>query len=200
MKNILKAFGLALALITTSAHAIPTLFFDGDMSYSASTGGFSVTSVLTATEDISPAPELIGSELTFSAVLGSVIADTRVTTGLFDGVIGNDIQVTDGDLNDLLVGEFLDLEMMGRNGRDSGMVSGTVNATGGSLAEMFGAGNLIALQFNLSTVFSADMYDTDFVGHIDGRIEGESVPVPEPNILALFGFGLLLVGFARPRL
>jgi len=197
MKNLIKGIGLALALITTSAHAIPTLFFDGDITYSASTGELSVTSVLTATEDVSPAPELVGSELTFSAVLDTIIAETSVTTGIFDGVIGDDIQVTDGDLNSLLVGEFLDLEMMGRNGRDAGIVSGTVNATGGSLAEMFGAGNLIALQFNLSTVFSADMFDTDFIGSIDGRVEGEAVP--EPNVLALFGFGLVLMGLIRSR-
>lgn len=197
MKNIIKGFGLALVLITTSAHAIPTLFFDGEIAYSASTGELSVTSVLTATEDISPAPELIGSNLEFSAILDSTILyGTTRTRGLF---IGDDIEVTDGDNNSLLVGDISFLEMFGRNGNDFGIVSGTVNATSGSLAEMFGAGNLIALDFNLSTVFSVEMFDTDFVGGIDGRIEGEAT-VPEPNILALLGLGLALIGFTRSRL
>jgi hypothetical protein len=172
------------------------LFFDGDVTYNATTGSLSVTSVLTATEDLGSIT-ISGSSLTFSAMFDEAILSSRTTLGLFSGVVGNDIVVEDGDNNSLLVGEFDYLEMLGRNGRDAGIITGVVNATGGSLADMFGAGNLFALEFNLSTVFSEDMFGADFSGLIDGRIEGQSVP--EPNIVALLGLGLALIGFIRSR-
>ena len=195
MKNLIKNLIVAVSFVATSAYAIPTLFFDGKVNYSALTGELSVTSVLTATTEIGSMPELLGSSLSFSAFLsGTDVSNSRISIGLFDTA---NISITDGDTNNLLMGSFSDLKMLGRNGRSSGRVSGTVNATGGSLADMFGAGILSALEFNLSQTFSANMFGADFTGRVDGRLEGEAVAMPEPNILALLGLGLALISVLR---
>lgn len=197
MKNILKGFIFALAMVASSAQAIPTLFFDGNITFNASTGVLSVTSTLVDTIDINPTPELLNSSLTFSASFLTSTSSTYATVGQFSGIDGDDLSVIGGDLSSLLIGEFSSLTIGGVNGNDFGRVSGVVNATGGSLEAMFGAGNLFALELNLSTAFGADMFDADFNGNIDGRIEG--VAVPEPGILAILGLGLALMGFINIR-
>ncbi len=172
-------------------------FLMGSINYSASTGELSVTSVLTATTDIASMPELLGSSLSFSALFTAVeTPNAFITRGLFDSAA---ISVIDGDFNSLLIGELSSLAMLGRNGKSSARLLGLVNATDGSLAAMFGAGDLTALVFNLSPVFSATMFDDDFTGRVDGRIEGEAVAVPEPGILALLGIGVALIGFPKLR-
>ncbi len=199
MKNIIKGFGLALAMVASSAHAIPTLFFDGDISFDATSGLLSVNSVLTATADIAPAPTLMGSSLDFSALFTGVDASSPFfTVGLFGTTAGTDLTVMDGALNTLLTGNFSSLSMKGGNGFSSGLVSGLFSSNGGGLQTEFGLGNLIALEFNLTTNFSATMFDSNFTGGIDGRIEGkEAVDVPEPAMPALLALGMLLVGFVN---
>ncbi len=183
------------------ANAIPTLLFDGDMSFDASSSQLSVSTILTGSVDIVPAPTLLGSNLSFSATLDSVSSDAFFTNGFLSGVAGDDLTVIGGGPELLLSGEFLDLVMSGVNdsvipGQNSGALDGVITATGGSLGGLFGTGDLIALQFNLNTVFSPGMFRQDFRGEIDGRIEG----VPEPQILTLLGLGITLIGFARLRI
>ena len=198
MKNFIKNLGLALVLIAQPAYALPTLFFDGDISYAASSGELSVSSVLTATQEITPSLELAGSSLTFSASLSSVdVSSSFVTIGLFTGEPGDGISLIDGDSNNLLFGEFTSLSIMGRNNRSSGRITGTMSATTGLLESYFGEGQLIALVFNIDSVFSADMFDNSFAGNVDGRIVGQTLPVPAPGIFTLFWFGLILMGIKR---
>ena len=64
------------------------------------------------------------------------------------------------------------------------IVEGALIATDGDLQDAFGIGNLIALEFNRDVGFSVEMFNSDFSGEIDGRIEGESIAVPEPVIPA----------------
>lgn len=198
MKNFIKTLGMALALIVQPVYAVPTLFFDGDMSYGASSGALSVVSVLTATQEINPSPELMGSSLTFSTSLTGVNVSSSIRTiGLFSSGTGDNISVTDGDSNNLLFGEFTSLSIMGRNNRSSGRITGTMSATTGLLESYFGEGQLIALVFNIDSVFSADMFDNSFAGNVDGRIVGQTLPVPAPGIFTLFWFGLILMGIKR---
>ena len=131
MKNVLKGLIFALAMVASSAQAIPTLFFDGDITFNATTGDLIVTSELTSTTEIDPTPEVIGSSLTFSASLVSSTSSASTTVGLFSGVDGDDLSVIGGDMTSLLLGEFSSLEMLGRNGRDSGRVIGVVEAPDG---------------------------------------------------------------------
>ena len=95
MKNYINNLGLFLAitLFSASAYAIPTFYFDGTINYDASTGLLDVESSLTATEDITPGPNLVGSELNFTASFDSVISTSSVTVGLFSGVSGDDLFV-----------------------------------------------------------------------------------------------------------
>jgi len=188
--------GAALTMLASSAQAIPTLFFDGDINYSG--GILSVRSVLTATEDITPIPNLIGSSLDFTVLFASVDTTSAVfTKGNFGTTAGTDLTVIDGNATGLLAGNFNELQMVGGNGLDSGLITGTFSASSGTLHSGFDVGNLFAFGFNLSTVFSADMFRNDFTGAIDGRIEGQAITVTEPTPLALLALGLLLVGFIK---
>jgi hypothetical protein len=199
MKNIIKGFGLVMALVASSAYAVPTLFFDGDISYDSTSGLLSVSSVLTATQEITPVPELFDSSLNFTALFDYSAYDAGfdATAGFFTTAAGTDLTAIDGNGIELLRGDFADLTVVGFNGDDSGFVTGTLNASGGSLQDEFGIGNLIALEFNLSTPFSPDMFRSDFSGGIDGRIEGETVGVPEPSMPALLALGILFIGLVN---
>lgn len=201
MKNLIKIIGLSLiAAYSAMASAVPTLYFDGSISYSG--GTVSVDAALTSTDGIAPIPNTVGSSLDFSAILSSV--DTTsfagITIGYFDTNPGfDDITVLDGDSNLLLTGNFSDLAVFGANGNSAGNVFGYLTATGGSLASSFGIGNLVALQLNLNTTYSATMFDSSSVwaGNIDGNIQGEPVNVPEPGIFSVLILGMLLIGFSR---
>jgi len=197
MKNIMKGFSFTLLLIASSAHAIPTLLFDGDISYSADLLKLTVTSELTGTVDIAPAPTLLGSSLRFSVFLDNVDMGSRVTVGNFGTGALTDLTVTDGGGTNLLTGNFNTLSMMGRNGRSSGLVEGAFNANGGDLQDIFGIGDLIALQFFMDTSFSNYMFENDFTGRIDGRLEGKTVNVTEPTMPALLALGILFLGFVN---
>ncbi len=198
MKNLIKGLGLALAMVASSAHAVPTLLFDGYIDYDAGSGLLSVNSVLTATADVSPAPVLLGSSLNFSVLYNGVdTASSLYTVGLFGTSTGTDLTVLDGSSNILLTGNFDSFKMLGGNGLSSGLIIGALSANGGDLQTAFGLGNLLALEFNLTTTFSATMFDSNFSGGIDGRIKGETVNVPEPAMSALLALGVLFIGFAN---
>jgi len=200
MKNLIKGFGLIIALITSSAHAIPTLDFSGIIDYDARSQQLSVTSTLIDTHDISPVPTLDGT-LNFDAALVSTYFGFGINIGSFGTIAGqDDITVKDADDNILLTGNFSSLTMSGTDNADRGSITGELMSTGGLLAAEFGTGNVLALQFNLGgTLFNSQMFETSFSGEINGDIEGQVVEVPEPNMVALLSMGILLIGFASRK-
>ena len=206
MNKFTKIIGLVLTLAASTAHAIPTLLFDGTIGYTTDTQELSVSAVLTETFDITPAPELSGSSMVFSAILDNVesIAGgcffcATSTKGHFISnsiLLGDDLVILDGLGNELLTANFISLSLEGANGSDNGVVTGVLAATNGSLMGLFDNSDFFAFQLNLDTLFSNTMYQDDFSGRVDGNIKG-SVAVPEPSLLALLGLGILIVGFTR---
>lgn len=204
MKNfITQGIAASLLLVSSIAQAVPTLFFDGDISYDAQTRLLSVNSILTDTFDIVPQPDLTGS-LNFDAQYISEFIGFGFVTGTFGSVAGqDDITVLDANMNSLnmnslLTGNFNNLLMSGNAGDFGSSITGEFVANGGTLEALFGVGNVIALQFNLDVALNNNTFNQNFNAHIDGRVEGTpTVNVPEPSILALLGLGFLIAGFAR---
>ena len=209
MKVFVKGIALVLAIATTSAQALPTLFFDGDINYYAGTDNeLSVEGVLIDTWDLAPSPITAGSSINFDALF--VNAETIAGDGgLFSvdstkghftgGLFLNDLEIYDGSSNLLLAASFDSLTLKGANGSNKGSIVGILSATDGLLMDMFDNSNLFALQLNLTTTFSADMFSSDFSGNVDGSIEGQFANVPEPSVLAILSFGLLITVFAKKR-
>jgi len=189
-----KIISLVIALAAPSAQALPTLDFNGNISFDATTKQLSVMSTLIATHDILPEPSLVGT-LNFDALLNDTFFGFGVNVGTFGTIAGqDDITVLDANNNILLTGNFTSLIMSGTDNADSGSITGEMVSTGGSLAAQFGAGNVLALAFNLPA-FNETMFDSNFAGNINGEIKG----VPEPSLLALLSIGILAIGYAGKR-
>lgn len=212
MKQIVKGIALVLAMMTSSAQAIPTLFFDGNDNNGGginyTTGGpdniLNVSGSLLETDDVVTPVNLIGSTIEFSAlfldfetIAGVGFFGVDSTKGNFIGdPLADDLTIFDGDGVLLLTANFDSLTIEGENGSSQGGIFAILSATDGLLMSSFDNSNLFALQLNLTTTFSDAMFESDFSGDIDGSIQG-TASVPEPGMLALLSLGLLITGFAR---
>lgn len=205
MKTFLNAITSLLAvglLVASSASfAIPTLKFGGNISYTADTlspADLNITGVLIpGYTDLSIAPVLESSSVILSADFISASSADGNTTGLFGTTPVNDLLISDNyGLNTLLTGDVNSLMLTGREDTNFGILVGTIEITGGLLADDFGGlGSLFAINFNLDTMFAPDMFDSDFFGITNGSITAAVVPEPMP--LALLSIGLIGITLTR---
>lgn len=192
MNKIQILIGVVLFVFVFKANAIPILFFDGNVSYTTSTGILGAYAILTGSDDIAPAPIISGSSFDLSAIFLGLGAGTSATAtvGDFGGLFGDDLIIVGGDSTVLLEADLNTLQMGGTNGFNFGVIVATFTANGGSLFSSFNNSDLFALQLNLTTPFDNGMFRSDFRGQIDGNL---NPAVPEPHILAILSTGLFLI-------
>ena len=194
-------FAIGLLVASSSCFAIPTLKYGGSILYTTnalSPADLNISGVLIpGSTDLSYSPVLATSSVILSADFLSASSDGSYTTGLFGTTPANDLLISDAyGTNTLLTGDISTLLLTGREGTNLGILAGTINITGGLLADDFGGvGSLFAINFNLDTQFNPDMFNSDFFGITNGSIT--KVEVPEPMPLALLSIGLLGMTIAR---
>jgi len=191
---------LALLLPLGRAEALPTLFFDGGISYTQTTGKVAVDGDIALTQGLSLPNILPGSQFHLVTQFGSIIPGSVIIATLDPVPGGPGVSVIDGDGTTLLLGDITSAELAGPKGWDLGRLIATVTPTNGTVAQSFtDPSPLFALSINLTTPFSAQMFDADFSGRVNGRILAlNAVPqalnaVPEPSTALLFSAGLFLL-------
>ena len=198
---MLKPYVVLAVLLGTSqaVQAVPTYYFDGQLAFDAGTGALDITAVITDSADLSVTPVYTGSSVEFHATFSSASNSSGVTTGDFTGAGGTDFSFVGGDSTVLLDGSIISLSVLGADGNDFGVLTGEVTPTGGTtLFDFSDPSSVFSLVLNLDT-----MFDSDFTGHVDGRLQpvpDEPSAIPVPAAFWLFGSGLLgLLGVARRR-
>lgn len=139
-------------------------------SYSPATRLLAVTGDIVAVEDLDS--NLVGRTFSLALHLDSVEVVDDVVVARFDGVPGDDFAI-----GGLLAGETSGTTLFGPLGFDFGQLLGDFALTGPLAGALGGSGALIALQFNMSAPFSADLFDRVFTAAFDGRLTGTDVPV-----------------------
>ena len=201
-RSLLLATALLLCM-ARPAQAVSSLFLDGDMGFSVATDRIQIDGVLTATAGLVPAPVVAGSQFRLAASFLDVGSHDGITTATFGTAPeAPDVVVIGGDNTLLLAGELQSLSAVGVNGVDNAVLTGQLAPTGGSLMAMFAnPAGLMELQLDLSAPFRAGIFNRDFAGHVNGRLESlesitEPAPqaapsIPEPATWGLMTMGLL---------
>ena len=207
--NRLKVYLAAgLLAVSSTAAAVPTLTFDGQLAFdplseilqitAKLTGAFGVTGV-----DLDPTS---ATELTLEAMLTGSSSFMGITTGSFGTASANpDISITDASMTELLTGNIDSMLMIGADGRPSGQLQGYFAPTGGLLQGDFGdPSSVFALVLDLSIDFNSQMFTSSFNGIADGAVIGTEISfplaaVPEPSLLVLLGTGFLILFSSRRR-
>ncbi len=191
---------LALLLPLGHAEAMPALFFDGAIRFTQATGEVVVEGDIARTQEL-PLPALLpGSTFLLNARFASLTTGPVIIATL-DPIPGDPgVLVTDNDGTTLLVGDLTSAELAGPAGWDFGRLIGEITPTSGTVAqELTDPSPLFGLSLNLTTPFSAQMFNADFSGRVNGRILAlAAVPqsinaVPEPTTALLFSAGLFLL-------
>ena len=182
---------LALLLPFARAEALPALFFDGTLAYSQASQLLTLSAPITATEGLS-LPLGAGSEFHFIARFASLTTAGAILATLDPVAATPGVEVVDGGGTALLLGDLGTAALGGGAGSDLGILAAQFHPTAGALRGNFGdQASLFALTLNLSTPFSPTLFETDFSGAVDGRIQAV-VPEPATGLLLLLGLPLLL--------
>ncbi|MCG8668507.1 MAG: hypothetical protein MI867_03770 [Pseudomonadales bacterium] len=190
------AMVLVLVCCSAWASAAPTLNFDGSFSFVSSTGKLTIDAVITGSEDLSTPITTSGSTFSLVSLFEGVGVNGPMIESQFGGSgASNDFAFTNGgDLMTLLSGDVGALTMAGFAGSNFGFLSGNLEATAGELlSDFYTEASLFALELNLTSDFSIEMFTTDFSGRVDGNLRGVpgEVPIPEPGVLVLFVLAFL---------
>jgi len=191
--------GFLLFVSNSLYAATPSLSFNGTFDYTAATsvstpGFLTITGSLYDFQGISSIPVLTGSQFSLTTQLLTENFTTTSSEGVFGSANGTaaDLSIYGGDGASLLFANVAGLSMSGINGVNFGSLSGSVMSTGGTLATDFlSTSTLLGLEFNLSTVFGQNMFQSDFNGNINGSLR--AVSVAESTAIYLFGVGLLVL-------
>jgi hypothetical protein len=203
--GIKPLFAASLLLVSFGSYAVPTLYFDGSFHYDSSTGLMTVDAVLNNAQDTSLPVTLATSSFGLTTqwlgttLFGPVVEATFGSAGSS----ADDFLISDSDTSAaLLSGDIDNLLMSGFQGNSLGFLSGNLQATAGSLInDFFDDTSLFALQLNLSTVFSSNMFASDFDGQIDGNLTGitGTTSIAEPSTLIIFTLGCIALIYTRSQ-
>lgn len=181
--------GMLLLVSASVVHAIPTLSFGGNLTYTAATGSLALDGKLIGSESILQLPDFTSSTVSLITSLTSSMAVGGVTIGMFGA---GTISIADSS-GGLLEGSFSAVQLAGLDGGDQGSLGLQFMPTGGSLLAYFtDTSDLLALTLNLSTGFGGAMFATNFSALSNGNVISGSVP--EPNAVLLLALGLFLFG------
>lgn len=211
------------ATSTLRAATVADYYFNGPIAYFVTGQTLSVDTGSHGAEIISstglPAPyavvptgqpgsNIAGSEifLSMSLVPGSVNDNGFATSASFTTANGYQAALYLGNGSGgtsaaaVLTGTLSNMQVSGFDGGNSGVLTGYLHPTGGLAYSYFSdPSDVIALDFNLSTNFSAAMYGSSFSGQINGQVESAPPAVPIPAAMPLFWSGLALLGAAARR-
>lgn len=218
----------ALALLAAAAACIPfgsiaeagtvvaDYYFNGPIGYDATTQTLSVSpsaqifqSVgLPAAYSLVPGVNQAGSQIDLSMQLNpaSVLDNGLTTTASFTEPAGYQAALYLGNgsggtaASPVLTGTLTGLAVVGFDNNNLGILTGYLHPTGGLAIQYFSdPSDVIALDFNLSTTFSQQMYAGSFTGQINGQVEAvPMVPLPAGLPLLLSGlFGLAVFRCGR---
>ena len=215
---LVAALGLCSA---AGAATVPDYVFNGPIAFTASSDTLTVDLGSSGAKLISsqglPAPfaviptgqsgsNIAGSEIVMSLTLDptSVIDSGGQTKASFLAGATASLYLGNGSggtqATPVLSGTLSGMEMGGSDSFNIGALTGFLHPTGGSAFSFFSnPSDVIALQFNLSTDFSATMFQSSFTGQINGQVESTTAPVPLPAALPLLVSGLGLVGAGARR-
>lgn len=178
----------AVAATTADAAMITFNVSPGDATFDPVSGRFEAVGSVVAADGVPST--IVNQSFRLAALLATVDVGTSAVTASFGGVVGADLEVPG-----FLAGELAQLSLTGVYGFDFGSLVGSVALTGPAAAHFGGDAGLFALQFNMSTAFSADTFSSPFSAALNGTVQG----VPGPSVAMLMLAGLLVVGVASRR-
>jgi hypothetical protein len=221
---------LFVAMLTGTASArgssIPVYYFNGGAAYDASTEtlstidpntGLAMASLFQSANlppplSVVPGVNDRGSaiDLTMTLVPSTIVDNGLQTTASFAATaqeaalyLGNGSGGT--ATTPVLTGTLSNITLSGPDGLNMGFLTAYLHPNGGAAFAYFSdPSSVLALNFDLTATFGADMFGTDFSGQINGQVQSmTSVPLPASFVLLALGaalmFALTRASFASAR-